>query len=80
MGYKCDIRDQSTAIIEVREGPSPAVTLSVECEQTDSEDSDSEDSDSLDASVSSAGEESHTSSESEEANEAPNAQSTMDHI
>ena len=34
----------------------------------------------LDASISSAGEESHTSSELEEASEAPNAQSTMQHV
>ena len=58
------------AIIEVCEESSPADTLPVEYEPTDSEDSDSEDSDSLDASVSSTGEESHTSSKLEEASEA----------
>ena len=67
------------AIVEVGEEPSPDDTLHVEYEPTNSEDSDSEDSDSIDASVSSAGEESHTSSESE-TSEAPNAQSTMEHV
>ena len=62
------------AIIEVDKEPSPADTLPVEYEPTDSEDSDSGDSDSLDASVSSAGD------ESEEASEAPNAQSTMEYV
>ena len=66
--------------IEVGEEPSSDDTLSVEYEPTDSEDSDSEDSDSLDASFSSAGEESHTLSESEEASVAPNTQSIMEHI
>ena len=52
------------------EESSPADTLPVEYEPTDSEDSDREDSDLLDASISSTGEESHTSSKSEAPSEA----------
>ena len=68
------------AIIKIGEEPSPDDTLSIEYEPTDSEDSDSVDSSTLDASVSSAGKESHTSSESEKAGEALDAQSTMEHV
>ena len=68
------------AVIEVCEESSPADTLPVEYEPTDSVEQDSEDSDSLDASDSSKCEELHTSCESEEAIEVPNTQSTMEHV
>ena len=60
------------AITKVGEESSPVDTLPVEYESTDSKDSNSEDSDLFGASVSSTGEESHTSSKSEEVSEAPN--------
>ena len=68
------------AITEADEGSSPTNTLPTEFEWTDSQDSESEYSNSLDASISSTGEESYTSSDSEVASEAPNAQSTMEHV
>ena len=68
------------AIIESVDESSPVDTPSVECDPTADDDPESEDSDSLDASVFSVDEESHTSSESEEVNNHPDAQTIMEHV
>ena len=76
-GKKKGDKETVEAIIEVCKESSPADTLPIEYEPTDSVEQDSEDSNLLDAADSSNCEESDSSSKSEASNEAPDAQSTM---